>query len=199
MRKITCLILALLIVFGCSFSLAHSGRTDSNGGHHDWDNGGAYHYHHGHEAHQHPNGVCPYGDYKSASPTSTPEPTAKPTATPKPKASPSPTSQVIVSKSIPVPKRRDIVEEIANRHLNSKKTNHELSVSYNEWREARESEKRKQQAAESEANKSLLEESLNTANQRIRRANDTIIALDFLLATAVIVIIALLINRKNSK
>lgn len=43
---------------------AHSGRTDSQGGHKDNQNKsglGSYHYHcGGHPAHLHPNGVCPY-------------------------------------------------------------------------------------------------------------------------------------------
>lgn len=42
---------------------AHSGRTDSHGGHHDYKNVsglGSYHYHHGYPAHLHENGVCPY-------------------------------------------------------------------------------------------------------------------------------------------
>lgn len=43
---------------------AHSGRTDSNGGHKDNKNKsglGSYHYHcGGHPAHLHTNGVCPY-------------------------------------------------------------------------------------------------------------------------------------------
>lgn len=42
---------------------AHSGRTDSRGGHHDYKNKsglGSYHYHHGYPAHLHRNGVCPY-------------------------------------------------------------------------------------------------------------------------------------------
>ena len=43
---------------------AHPGRTDAQGGHHDYKNKsglGSYHYHcGGHEAHLHPNGVCPY-------------------------------------------------------------------------------------------------------------------------------------------
>lgn len=43
---------------------AHSGRTDSRGGHKDNKNKsglGSYHYHcGGHPAHLHPNGVCPY-------------------------------------------------------------------------------------------------------------------------------------------
>src|SRR3989304_4735711 len=38
---------------------AHSGRTDSQGGHHDRRNGG-YHFHHGMGSHQHPGGACPY-------------------------------------------------------------------------------------------------------------------------------------------
>ena len=37
---------------------AHSGRTDSQGGHNDHISGG-YHFHHGERPHQHPNGVCP--------------------------------------------------------------------------------------------------------------------------------------------
>lgn len=51
-------LLAVLAILLCSV-LAHSGRTDRNGGHYDRSTG-EYHYHHGMEAHQHPNGVCPY-------------------------------------------------------------------------------------------------------------------------------------------
>lgn len=40
---------------------AHSGRTDSQGGHNDHINGG-YHFHHGEGPHQHPNGICPYNN-----------------------------------------------------------------------------------------------------------------------------------------
>lgn len=66
------LIIALsVILIGCNtFSFAHSGRTDANGGHKDNKNKsglGSYHYHcGGHPAHLHINGVCPY----SASSTS---------------------------------------------------------------------------------------------------------------------------------
>ena len=38
---------------------AHSGRTDSQGGHYNHSTG-EYHFHHGHSAHQHPNGTCQY-------------------------------------------------------------------------------------------------------------------------------------------
>ena len=40
-------------------TLAHSGGTDSQGGHYAHSDG-SYHYHHGHPAHDHPNGECPY-------------------------------------------------------------------------------------------------------------------------------------------
>ena len=49
-------------------SFAHSGRTDSQGGHHDYQNKsglGSYHYHHGMGPHLHPNGVCPYSSGNS--------------------------------------------------------------------------------------------------------------------------------------
>lgn len=60
---VTIAILCLLIgITGNSF--AHSGRTDSNGGHKDNQNKsglGSYHYHcGGHPAHLHEGGVCPY-------------------------------------------------------------------------------------------------------------------------------------------
>lgn len=44
-----------------SIAFAHPGRTDDDGGHYDRSTG-EYHYHHGYEAHQHPDGICPY-DY----------------------------------------------------------------------------------------------------------------------------------------
>ena len=48
---------------------AHSGRTDSSGGHKDNQNEsglGSYHYHcGGNPPHLHTNGVCPYADTSS--------------------------------------------------------------------------------------------------------------------------------------
>lgn len=67
-------ILVFLCIIACflfGFSLiahAHSGGTDSAGGHYNHSTG-EYHYHHGHPAHQHPDGVCPYGDYGKSSST----------------------------------------------------------------------------------------------------------------------------------
>jgi hypothetical protein len=49
----------LALLFAASYSLAHSGGTDSSGGHIDHSTG-EYHYHHGRPPHQHPDGVCPY-------------------------------------------------------------------------------------------------------------------------------------------
>lgn len=61
-------------VLPCSSAItaeAHSGRTDSRGGHRDNKNKsglGSYHYHcGGHPAHLHPNGVCPYSGQSSSS------------------------------------------------------------------------------------------------------------------------------------
>ena len=57
-KKIT-YIQIFLVFFLPIISLAHSGRTDSYGGHYDYSTG-EYHYHHGYSAHQHINGLCPY-------------------------------------------------------------------------------------------------------------------------------------------
>lgn len=62
------LIISMFVIFtlSLSFCYAHSGRTDKYGGHKDNNNVsglGSYHYHcGGHEAHLHPNGVCPYSN-----------------------------------------------------------------------------------------------------------------------------------------
>lgn len=64
-------------------SFAHSGRTDSNGGHKDNKNKsglGSYHYHcGGYPAHLHSGGVCPYknSNIKSSTNTSTANSTVK--------------------------------------------------------------------------------------------------------------------------
>ena len=57
MKRVFALLLTLLALFVPSG--AHSGRTDSQGGHTDRSTG-EYHFHHGYPAHQHENGVCPY-------------------------------------------------------------------------------------------------------------------------------------------
>lgn len=71
-------VLCIILLFTTPINLsAHSGRTDSRGGHHDYKNKsglGSYHYHHGMEAHLHPGGVCPYDvteeeDYESPKPS----------------------------------------------------------------------------------------------------------------------------------
>ena len=62
MKRILFLFLALSLSFS-TLAFAHGGRTDEYGGHHDYNNVsglGSYHYHHGYEAHLHPDGICPY-------------------------------------------------------------------------------------------------------------------------------------------
>lgn len=77
-------LLILCIAFMPMVAFAHSGRTDSNGGHHDYNNKsglGPYHYHcGGHPAHLHPNGVCPYSATVSTSSASSTK--TKPAADP---------------------------------------------------------------------------------------------------------------------
>lgn len=68
-------IMIILIILSLSLKcFAHSGRTDANGGHKDNKNKsglGSYHYHcGGHEAHLHPNGVCPYSSSSKKSSSS---------------------------------------------------------------------------------------------------------------------------------
>lgn len=57
-RVLLSITLLLLLCIPLSVS-AHSGGTDAIGGHNNSVTG-EYHYHHGHPAHQHTNGVCPY-------------------------------------------------------------------------------------------------------------------------------------------
>lgn len=63
-KKVIAFVLCFSILLPANVLSAHSGRTDSSGGHHDYKNAsglGSYHYHcGGHPAHLHENGVCPY-------------------------------------------------------------------------------------------------------------------------------------------
>ncbi|HHX60053.1 MAG TPA: YHYH domain-containing protein [Epulopiscium sp.] len=62
-KRIYTLVVVFALIF-TSLTFAHSGRTDSSGGHRDNKNKsglGSYHYHcGGHPAHLHKNGICPY-------------------------------------------------------------------------------------------------------------------------------------------
>lgn len=74
-KKIISIILIILsVIFIGANTYAHSGRTDSNGGHKDNKNKsglGSYHYHcGGHPAHLHTNGVCPYSSSTSSNKSS---------------------------------------------------------------------------------------------------------------------------------
>ncbi len=66
--------LVLVLVIGAGqMDYAHSGRTDSSGGHKDNKNKsglGYYHYHHGYGPHLHTGGVCPYAVSPSSNTTS---------------------------------------------------------------------------------------------------------------------------------
>lgn len=67
------IVIAIIIALGIpSLAFAHSGGTDSYGGHHDYNNVsglGEYHYHHGYGPHMHEDGYCPMdGQYYDISP-----------------------------------------------------------------------------------------------------------------------------------
>jgi hypothetical protein len=60
LKKFYALVCLVFVAFNLTIiGFAHPGGTDGSGGHYR-GNSGEYHYHHGHSAHQHPNGVCPY-------------------------------------------------------------------------------------------------------------------------------------------
>lgn len=72
-RIIPITIAFILVIASPIMAMAHSGGTDSAGGHHDYNNVsglGSYHYHHGYGPHLHTNGVCPYSSSYSTSSTS---------------------------------------------------------------------------------------------------------------------------------
>lgn len=59
-KSIVIFTIFLLICLYTTLCIAHSGKTDSSGGHYD-SSTGEYHYHHGYPAHQHnEDGSCPY-------------------------------------------------------------------------------------------------------------------------------------------
>ena len=75
-KKTISILLTILTIISIGVNVyAHSGRTDSSGGHKDNKNKsglGSYHYHcGGHPAHLHTNGVCPYSSGSSSSKSST--------------------------------------------------------------------------------------------------------------------------------
>lgn len=74
-KYLSFVVLFLLIITIGINTYAHSGRTDSSGGHKDNKNKsglGNYHYHcGGHPAHLHKNGVCPYSSNKTTTSSST--------------------------------------------------------------------------------------------------------------------------------
>ncbi len=72
-RFLACITVITVILVSSLSSFAHSGRTDSSGGHRDNKNKsglGSYHYHHGYGPHLHTGGKCPYDTTTSTSSSS---------------------------------------------------------------------------------------------------------------------------------
>ncbi len=84
-KIISILLIALSVISIGITTYAHSGKTDSSGGHRDNKNKsglGSYHYHcGGHPAHLHTNGVCPYSSSSSSKSTKTTSSSSKGTTT----------------------------------------------------------------------------------------------------------------------
>lgn len=63
-KKVVAIVVLVALLCMPIVNIAHSGRTDANGGHKDKNNVsglGPYHYHcGGYPAHLHDGGVCPY-------------------------------------------------------------------------------------------------------------------------------------------
>ena len=99
-KIVSILLIALSIISIGISAYAHSGRTDSSGGHKDNKNKsglGSYHYHcGGHSAHLHTNGVCPYSSSSSSKKSSTTSSSAKKTTTTKTTTVPATTEPVNV-------------------------------------------------------------------------------------------------------
>jgi len=100
-KVLTIIAIICLIIAMSGNCFAHSGRTDSSGGHKDNQNKsglGSYHYHcGGHPAHLHDNGVCPYSSGSSSSSSSTSSSSKSTTSTSSSKSS---TESVAASSSI---------------------------------------------------------------------------------------------------
>lgn len=112
--KIITLLILISAIGGKTF--AHSGKTDSNGGHRDNQNKsglGNYHYHcGGYKAHLHENGVCPYSSSLSNSSSSTSSNSKSSTSTPTSKSSSESVATSSSVESIPVPTSTSALEQI---------------------------------------------------------------------------------------
>lgn len=80
-KIVTIVLICVFSVAICNITFAHSGKTDSNGGHKDNKNKsglGSYHYHCGeYPAHLHANGVCPYSSNSSTAANKSSKTTSK--------------------------------------------------------------------------------------------------------------------------
>lgn len=116
-KIISILLIALSIILMGINAYAHSGRTDSSGGHKDNKNKsglGSYHYHcGGHPAHLHTNGVCPYSSNSSSSKSSTPSSSSSKSSS---NTSSSPSSK---TTTITVPETIDVTGIQINESINS--------------------------------------------------------------------------------
>lgn len=135
--KVVSILLIILTVISIGITAdAHSGRTDSNGGHKDNQNKsglGSYHYHcGGHPAHLHTNGVCPYSSNSSSksstpsksstsgkSSTSSKSTTSTKSSTPSSQSSSTKTTSATTTEPATVPSKIDVTGIQINEKIES--------------------------------------------------------------------------------
>lgn len=124
MKKLTVYFMIAMLAFSTASGsvYAHSGRTDSSGGHKDNKNAsglGAYHYHcGGYPPHLHEKGVCPYTSSGTVETTSVAETTQTSTATTSSETSKA-SGKIVLSSETSITISKDIIK-IVQDVLNQK-------------------------------------------------------------------------------
>ena len=123
-KIVTIVLICVFSIAICNITFAHSGKTDSNGGHKDNKNKsglGSYHYHcGGYPAHLHTNGVCPYSSNSSTAANKNSKTTSKTSSSSTSSNSSANSKSSISSNSSTSSKSSSSVSSKSNSSTNSK-------------------------------------------------------------------------------
>lgn len=178
-RTLTILCAIIVVLSSITTAFAHSGRTDSNGGHRDNQNKsglGYYHYHcGGYPAHLHSNGYCPY------------------------KSTPQSNSSNTSSNQSTASGRVDELLELAEQR----------AIQQDAYKYKAEAERAKAQVAEAERAKVQAEEALAEAQEEAERAKaqaeqeakqkGTYKTVVYLLSFAIVALVCYLLKLKKAQ
>lgn len=127
-RIATMLFVVISIICVSLSTYAHSGRTDSSGGHRDNQNKsglGSYHYHcGGHPPHLHNNGVCPYSTASKKTTTTNKKTTSSSKTSTTPKSTTVKATKIKINEkidSIYVGKSENVTATISTNNVTDKK------------------------------------------------------------------------------